>query len=188
VLHSDDKPIYDGLTSGFGLVCLLGSVAAGVLTPLLLLWGRFEYARYCAAVAVGAVITGWAVAQSPYILPGVTADDAAASNATIVALLISVAAGALILIPSLTLLFGLVLRGRFDEGAAEIAADDAGEATGGEPANWVLRAAIGCAVVGLPLMLAFNSGVGLGVGAVLVLTAAALGCVAMVPAAVAADE
>ena len=51
-----------------------------MLTPLLLLWGRFENARYCAAVAVGAVVTGWAVAQSPYILPGVTADEAAAEN------------------------------------------------------------------------------------------------------------
>ena len=164
VLHSDDKPIYDGLTSGLGLVCLIGSVAAGVLTPLLLAWGRFEYARYCAAVAVGAVVTGWAVAQSPYILPGVTAEDAAASNATIVALLISVAVGALILIPSLTLLFGLVLHGRFDEGAAEVAADEAAEATGIAPASWMLRAAIACAVVGLPLMLAFDSGVGLGAG------------------------
>jgi cytochrome d ubiquinol oxidase subunit II len=187
VLHSDDRPIFDGLTSGLGLVCVLGSVAAGVATPLLLVRGRFELARYSAAVAVGAVVTGWAVAQSPDLLPGVSVDDAAASNATIVALLIATAVGALVLIPSLSLLFGLVLHGRFDEGAAS-APETSAPAAGVAPAAWVLRAAIGCAVVGLPLMLAFDSGVGLGAGVVLLLAAAVLACAALVPAAVAADE
>jgi hypothetical protein len=36
-----------------------------------------------------------------------------------VALLISIAAGLVILVPSLVLLFGLVLRGRFDEGGGQ---------------------------------------------------------------------
>jgi cytochrome d ubiquinol oxidase subunit II len=127
------------------------------------------------------------VAQSPYLLPGVTVDDAAASHATIVALVISVAVGAMVLIPSLALLFGLVLRGRFDAAipAGEVGAPVAGSRPPGARVVWV---AIGLAVVGLPLMLAFDTGVGLAVGVVLVLAAAVVACVALVPAVVSTDE
>ena len=76
---------------------------------------RLEPARWSAAVAVGAIVAGWALAQQPLLLPGLTVEQAAAGDATLVALLVSIAIGAVILVPSLALLFGLVLRGRFDE-------------------------------------------------------------------------
>ena len=82
---------------------------------------RYEPARVSAALAVAAIVAGWGIAQSPDILPGLTVHDAAAGHATLVALLISIAAGLVILVPSLVLLFGLVLRGRFDPAAPAVA-------------------------------------------------------------------
>ena len=71
-----------------------------------------------AATAVAAIVAGWGLAQEPYlILPDLTIDQAAASDATITAVLIGFAVGALILIPSLAYLFRLVLSGRFDPAA-----------------------------------------------------------------------
>jgi hypothetical protein len=47
-------------------------------------------------------------------LPGLTVHAAAAGHATQVALLVSILAGLVILVPALAFLFGLVLHGRFD--------------------------------------------------------------------------
>jgi cytochrome d ubiquinol oxidase subunit II len=56
------------------------------------------------------------LAQSPYLPPGeLTLDQAAASDATLTATLISVALGLVVLLPSLWLLYSLVLRGRLDQ-------------------------------------------------------------------------
>ncbi len=61
------------------------------------------------ALAVAAIVAGWGIAQSPDILPGLTVHAAAASHATLVALLISIALGLIVLVPALVLLFGLVV-------------------------------------------------------------------------------
>jgi cytochrome d ubiquinol oxidase subunit II len=112
VLRSDTRALYDGLTSGGGLACVLASGACGIAT-LALVWGRrYEAARVAGAGAVATIVVGWAVAQSPDLLPGeLTLDQAAASDATLTAFLISVAIGLLVLVPSLVLLYRLVLRG-----------------------------------------------------------------------------
>jgi cytochrome d ubiquinol oxidase subunit II len=114
VLHEDARPIWDGLTSGWGLVALATSAIGGVMTLVLVRGRRYEIARAAAGLAVAAVIAGWAIAQSPDLLPGLTIDQAAAGHATLVALTIAVAGGALVLTPSLALLFRLTLQGRFD--------------------------------------------------------------------------
>jgi cytochrome d ubiquinol oxidase subunit II len=80
---------------------------------------RLELARVVSVAAVAAVIAGWALAQRPEMLPGVTVQEAAAGRATLIAVLVGLAFGALILMPSLAVLFRMVLRGRFDPGAAE---------------------------------------------------------------------
>ena len=118
VVHEDAAPIWNGLTSGWGVVALGASALAGVVTLALVRAGRYEAARVAAAIAVAAVIVGWAIAQSPDLLPGLTVDRAAAGHATLVALLAVVAGGALVLAPSLGLLFKLTLSGRFDPGRA----------------------------------------------------------------------
>jgi cytochrome d ubiquinol oxidase subunit II len=113
VVRSDVPDLYDGLTSGGGLVCVLLSGAAGVLTLWLEWRERFEMARYSAAVAVAAIVAGWALAQQPYLLPpDLTVESAAASNATLWALLGSTALGLLVLVPALVWLFRLALSGQ----------------------------------------------------------------------------
>ena len=117
VLHHDARSLFDGLTSGAGLAFVIASAIAGAAT-LGLVWGeRYEIARFSAAAAVACVTVGWAFAQSPYLLPDqLTLDAAAAPNATLVASLIGIAAGMVVLVPSLYLLYSLTLRGRLDQG------------------------------------------------------------------------
>jgi len=116
VLHEDARPLFDGLTSGGGLVFVIASAVAGGITLWLVWTERYEIARFTAAAAVACVTIGWAFAQSPYLLPDqLTLEEAAASDATLVAMLISVAVGMLVLIPSLYLLYSLTLKGRLDQ-------------------------------------------------------------------------
>lgn len=113
VLRDDAPLLYDGLTSGAGLAMVLASAAFGLATIALVRTRRFGAARVSAAAAVTCIVAGWALAQRPYLLPDVlTIDQAAASDTTLAALLLSVAAGLVFLVPSLWLLYRLVLRGR----------------------------------------------------------------------------
>ncbi len=122
ILHSDDHRLFHRLLDGPGLPALIVSVLAGLLA-LAFVWGaRYEFARYSAAVAVAAIIAGWALAQEPVLLPGLTIRQAAAPHDTLVCVVVAVLAGAAILFPSLAALFGLVLRGHFDPVAAKVAA------------------------------------------------------------------
>ena len=118
ILNSDAPDIYDGLTSGAGLVALLASGAAGVTALALVAKRRYGAARIAAATAVAAIVAGWGLAQQPEILPGLTIDEAAASDTAITAVLIGFAVGLLILVPSLLYLFRLLLSGRFDPATA----------------------------------------------------------------------
>ena len=109
VLRSDARPLFDGLTSGAGLAAVLASVAAGAATLALIWTWRFELARWTAAAAVAAVVLGWWLATRPDVLPGLTLDEAAAPDATLTALVVSVAFGLLLLVPALLYLYRLVL-------------------------------------------------------------------------------
>lgn len=112
VVRADARDLFDGLTSGGGLVFVALSAVLGAATLALVWTGRVEPARWGSAAAVACVVIGWAFAQSPDLLPGeLTFDEAAASDATMTALLVSVAVGMLVLVPSLVYLYRLVLRG-----------------------------------------------------------------------------
>jgi cytochrome d ubiquinol oxidase subunit II len=102
------------LTRPLALAMVSVSAAAGLATLALCWRSRFGLARLTAALTVAAVVAGWAAAQAPRMLPGMTVPQAAAGRATLVTLTIGVACGAVILIPSLALLFTLYLRGRLD--------------------------------------------------------------------------
>jgi cytochrome bd ubiquinol oxidase subunit II len=117
VIHADAHSLYAELTSGAALGALVVSVLAGAGTLALVARRRFELARFSAALAVAAVIAGWALARYPTLLPGLSVRQAAASHDTLVTLLVAVLAGAVILFPSLALLFRLALTGRFDPDA-----------------------------------------------------------------------
>lgn len=111
VVHSDAHSLYTGLVHGGGLACLIVSVLAGAATMGLIVTHRFEAARLSAALAVAAVIAGWAVARYPLLLPGLTVNQAAASHDTLISVVVAVLAGGALLFPSLGLLFALTLRG-----------------------------------------------------------------------------
>ena len=116
VLRSDARDLHDGLLSGGGLACVLVSAVGGAATMALVWTERYGPARLTAGVAVGAITVGWALAQSPYLLPPeLTLEEAAASDATLAAVLVGLGIGALVLVPSLVLLYRLVLRGTLDQ-------------------------------------------------------------------------
>ena len=71
---------------------------------------------------MAAVIAGWAAAQEPRLLPGLTVAEAAAGRSTLIATIVGVAAGAVVLVPSLAVLYSLVLRGRLDTAVTDEAA------------------------------------------------------------------
>jgi cytochrome bd ubiquinol oxidase subunit II len=97
-------------------VMVIVSGLAGVATLALVWVERYGAARLSAAVAVAAIVVGWALAQNPYLLPGrLTLDRGAADDAVLGAVLISMAVGALILGPSLWWLYRLTLSGRLDQ-------------------------------------------------------------------------
>jgi cytochrome bd ubiquinol oxidase subunit II len=116
VLHFDAERIFRRLTEGVALPALVVSVIAGVATLGLVWRRRYEPARYTAALAVAATIAGWAVAQNPVFLEGLTVRQAAAGHDTLVAVVVAILAGALLLFPSLALLFRLTLGGELRDG------------------------------------------------------------------------
>ena len=113
VVRSDAGHLWHGLTSWPGIAAVLVSAIAGVGALALVATGRFGPARPVSVVAVAAIIVGWALAQRPELLPGLTISQAAAGRATLVATLVGLAVGSLILIPSLGILFRMVLQGTF---------------------------------------------------------------------------
>jgi cytochrome bd ubiquinol oxidase subunit II len=173
VLHADAEHLYQGLTEGAGLAAVLVSAVAGIATLALVQRGGFEPARYTAALAVGAIVAGWGIAQSPDILPGLTIEAAAADRSTLIALLVSVALGLLIIIPSLALLFGLTLRGAFDPGPAAAIERRDPHRIGTQPG--LAPAVVALAVVGVALTVVFDGGFWQAIGIVALLAAVAGG-------------
>ncbi|MGH2941201.1 MAG: cytochrome d ubiquinol oxidase subunit II [Solirubrobacteraceae bacterium] len=114
VVRADARWIFDRLVDTPAVLSVALSLLAGAATLLLVARWHLDAARVSAAVAVAAVVGGWALAQNPVLLPGLTVRDAAAPDNVLVLLVVSILAGGLILFPSLGLLFDLVLRGRFD--------------------------------------------------------------------------
>jgi cytochrome bd ubiquinol oxidase subunit II len=105
VLGSDAPVLFEQLL-GRGLPLMILSAAGGVVSIVLLLRRRYLWARITAATAVTAVLCGWAAGQYPYaLLPQLTIDQAAVSRATLTAILIVIAAGSTVLVPSLILMY-----------------------------------------------------------------------------------
>ena len=159
VLHGDAHRLFHRLIAGPGLPALIVSILAGVAALGLVVGRRYAPARYVAAIAVTAVIAGWAVAQNPILLPRLTVQQAAAPHDTLVTVVIAVLVGGAILFPALGLLFSLVLRGRFDHGPAPEAAIRASDTAPATPVSGRMilaattdgllgRIALGCLIAG----------------------------------------
>lgn len=110
VLRADAPLLFDGLT-GKALPVLVVSVLAGVAAIVLLGVRRYVFARLLSALAVAAVLVGWAAAQYPYVLlPTLTIDQAARGRPTLVAMLVALVVGGAILVPALVYLYVLFQR------------------------------------------------------------------------------
>jgi cytochrome bd ubiquinol oxidase subunit II len=109
-LHADARYAYDRLVVE-GLPLVIVSVLCGFGVLALLLMRARRGLRPLAVGAVVAVIWGWAVAQFPYLLPtSLTISESAAPGPTLDAVMIVFVAAALIVLPSLGLLYWLSQR------------------------------------------------------------------------------
>jgi cytochrome d ubiquinol oxidase subunit II len=106
-LHSEARYVFDRLTSQ-GLPLVILSLVCGAILLAVLLRGGRRPLRPLAAGAVVAVIWGWGVAQFPYLLPtSLRIDQAAAPDPTMTIIFIVFGAAAVLVLPSLALLYVL---------------------------------------------------------------------------------
>jgi cytochrome d ubiquinol oxidase subunit II len=158
VVRSDARWIFDRLVDTPAVVSVVLSLLAGVGTLLLVLRWHLDAARVSAAVAVAALVGGWALAQNPLLLPGLTVRDAAAPDNVQALLVVSILAGGLILFPSLGLLFRLVLRGAFRaEPTAQRGAPLAGPTGGIAATLTATRLAAACFAIGAAFLVLGDS-------------------------------
>jgi cytochrome bd ubiquinol oxidase subunit II len=190
VLHADADSLYTGLLHGAALAVLILSLLAGAGAVALVATRRFEPARYTAALAVTAVVAGWAFARYPVLLPGLTVDQAAAPHDSLVTLVVAVLAGGAILFPSLGLLFALLLRQGL--GHPEGTTPDA-PVLAPAPA-WLTNApslrsriAVALLIVGIGLLNAADAGWAHAIGVVSLFGFMIVGFAAIVPRALAGD-
>jgi cytochrome d ubiquinol oxidase subunit II len=182
VLRSDASPLYQRLVEGRALPALVVSVLAGLATLALVWWRRYEPARYSSALAVAAIVAGWALAQAPTLLRGLTIEQAAASHDTLVAVIVAVVAGAVILFPSLALLFGLVLRGGLDHARTATRPVPAGRMlVAASTPGLLARLAGACLVAGIGFTTIANAGWAHAIGVASLLAFIALGFPAALP-------
>ena len=189
VLHSDAHRIYHGLIQGDGLAGLVVSVLAGLVTLVLVMKRRYEAARFSAGLAVAAVIAGWALAQNPTFLPGLTIQQAAAPRTTLIAITVAVLAGAAMLFPSLALLFRLVLVGRLDPAETIPSSTRAAPSILFASASGLVgRMAAGCLLAGVGLLTLAEAGWAHGVGVTALFAFVVLGFLAAGPHQLAAKQ
>jgi cytochrome bd ubiquinol oxidase subunit II len=107
LLDSEAGYVHDRLLDQ-GLPLVILSLICGAAAIAVLLRGGRKPLRPLAGAAFIAVIWGWAVAQFPYLLPtSLRIDQAAAPDATLTVVLIVFGVAAVLVLPSLFLLFTL---------------------------------------------------------------------------------
>jgi cytochrome d ubiquinol oxidase subunit II len=106
VAYWDADAFWDELLGAAALAVVGAAVIMGLMSLFVLRRRWYALAPPVAAATVALVISGWGAAQYPYfILPDERISDVAAGDATLTAFLISLSVGALILVPSLVLLY-----------------------------------------------------------------------------------
>jgi cytochrome bd ubiquinol oxidase subunit II len=116
VLHTTAARVFSILTTGRALPLVVVSVLAGAAVLVLLALDKTRLIRLLAALAVTAVIWGWALAQYPLLLPPrLTVHEAAAPAGAGVTELVVVAIIVVLVGPSFALLYRLAQRGTLSE-------------------------------------------------------------------------
>jgi cytochrome d ubiquinol oxidase subunit II len=136
-------------------------------------------------VTVAAVVAGWALAQQPQLLPGLTLEQAAAPRSTQIAIIVAVLGGGAVLFPSLALLFRLTLAGhlRSGGGAAHEASATPAQLLRASHAGLQARAAGALFIAGIGLVNAAEADWAHVAGALAFVGCIALGALALAPAA-----
>ncbi|HEX2916447.1 MAG TPA: cytochrome d ubiquinol oxidase subunit II, partial [Chloroflexia bacterium] len=100
--------LWEDLSWGRSTPLVIGMIVLG-LGALVVFWlGHYNLARIMSIGEVACIVWGWAVAQAPYIVvPDLTITGTASPQATLQALVIVLAVGSLVLLPSLWLLFAV---------------------------------------------------------------------------------
>jgi cytochrome d ubiquinol oxidase subunit II len=103
----DAPTLSDGLAGRAAPLVLLAAIAG--LATLILLWRRrYGPARLAAVAAVASVVSGWGIAQYPWLLVDeVRIVDAAGATATLQGLLVAVGLAVVLVLPPLAYLFRL---------------------------------------------------------------------------------
>jgi cytochrome d ubiquinol oxidase subunit II len=115
VLRADARYVFDGLTSR-ALPLVVLSALCGIGSLVLLLRRSARGARLFAAGAVASIVWAWGVAQWPYILPtSLKVSAAAAPSATLGTVLVVFGVAAVVIVPSLALLYALDQRSLLPE-------------------------------------------------------------------------
>jgi cytochrome d ubiquinol oxidase subunit II len=187
VAGHDAPALYAGLTGGWGLVAVVISGCAGLAAFGLVFARRYDLARLAAAIAVAGLLAGWALAQRPDLLPGLPLSAAAADDATMAAVIASIAVGAVVLFPSLGFLFRLSLAGRLEPDHRGPAAQHPVRAEAPRP-RWAARAALACFVAGGVLLVFADNDAAHVVGVAAFLATALLAFTAVGPDQLAARE
>ncbi len=131
VMGADAVHLHRHLTDR-ALPLVIASTIFGVVTLTLLLRDSVQWARFFAIGAVATVVWGWGVAQWPYLLPtSLTIDRGAAPSGTLTALIVVTVVAAIVIFPSLGLLYALDQRNRLQTHAgpedANPVVDDGGD-------------------------------------------------------------
>lgn len=106
-LAQDAPTLAQGLQTRAAPLVVISAIS-GIATVVLIARRRFSVARLTAVVAVASVVSGWGVAQYPWLLVDeTTIPDAAGAPATLRALLVAVGLAVLLVLPALGYLYNL---------------------------------------------------------------------------------
>jgi cytochrome d ubiquinol oxidase subunit II len=115
VLRADARHLFDRLT-GAALPLVIISAVCGLAALALLRSASPTPLRALAVLAVATVVAGWGVAQYPYLLgTHLRLHAAAAPSATLWSIVVIFGVAAIVVVPSLALLYVLQQKGTFEE-------------------------------------------------------------------------
>lgn len=115
VIKADAPLLFDGLSRPYGIAIVGASGLVGVASLGAIAFRRRRTSRLTAVFATVMILSGWAAGQHPWLLPGyLTIEEGAASDAVMIALLISFVVASAIAVPALIWLFALTDRGVLD--------------------------------------------------------------------------
>jgi cytochrome d ubiquinol oxidase subunit II len=107
IAHHDAPAMGRGLVGSMRALAFQAVTGVAAVMAIWALWSRhYQFARIAAATQVALVLWGWALVQSPMLIPPSGSIAAlAAPDVTLRLLVIALACGSVILLPSLVYLF-----------------------------------------------------------------------------------